>query len=159
MPFKIPDSIWLQYYGEDWFEDDDGNLEKPVDDVLPEIGDVTWQDEKIFNSDIEFIRIDIANQRIAELDEHIDKIEHGAIFLGHPREYWLALNEYAYAGGYQKLIQDIAYHQHANEVAVNRITELEKLETKLREMGFGWLVDKTKMEAQLKEATNGAPNS
>jgi len=28
MPFKIPDSIWLQYYGEDWLEDDEGNLVK-----------------------------------------------------------------------------------------------------------------------------------
>ena len=75
MPFKIPDSIWLQYYGEDWLEDDEGNLEKPDYDTLPEIGDVTWQDERIFNSDIEFIRKDIANRRIAELEEHIDKIE------------------------------------------------------------------------------------
>jgi len=68
MLFKIPDSIWLQYYGEDWLEDDEGNLEKPNYDMLPEIGDVTWQDKRIFNSDIEYIRADIANQRIEKLE-------------------------------------------------------------------------------------------
>jgi len=80
MPFKIPDSIWLQYYGEDWLEDDEGNLEKPDYDKEPEIGDVTWQDERIFNSDIEFIRKDIANQRIAELKSQNAILRGMAIF-------------------------------------------------------------------------------
>ena len=69
---------------------------------------------------------DALNQRIAELTEHIDKIEHGAIFLGHPKEYWLSLNRYAYDGGYEKLIQDNAYHVCANEIAVKLIAELEE---------------------------------
>ena len=76
MPFKIPNSIWLQYYGEGWLEDEDGNLEKPDYDEEPEIGDVTWQDEKIFNSDIEFIRKDISTLLIAELQARIDELEH-----------------------------------------------------------------------------------
>ena len=85
----------------------------------PKSTDIEGYNQKIF------YRLEALNQRIAELTEHIDKIEHGAIFLGHPKEYWLSLNRYAYEGGYEKLIQDNAYHVYANEIAVKLIAELE----------------------------------
>ena len=117
-----------------------GNMEvvrKDKFDALNQrIAELTHKNEVLMDSYLESETINDKGQlvgsleffrkRIAELEEHIEKTKQGAIFLGHPKEYWLSLNRYAYDGGYEKLIQDNAYHVCANEIAVKRIAYLEE---------------------------------
>lgn len=57
---KPPEVIWLQYHGDS--EPEDG----PV-----AMADVTWASEKIFDSDIQYIRSDVANHRANELQAEL----------------------------------------------------------------------------------------
>ena len=62
---KIPERIWLQVYGEDWWGNESPEL--PTDNE-----DVTWCVDQINGSDVEYVlasKVEELEKRIGELEE------------------------------------------------------------------------------------------
>ena len=61
---KPHDQIWLQWFGPDYPE----HAERYFND------DVTWCEDKINEEDIRYIRADVAEKRIAELEAELARL-------------------------------------------------------------------------------------